>query len=1114
VKIAFAGEVNQWKRYPVISVPKIKIPPFIDGIVDKREWFSAAKISYLLDYYTGVKTEDKTFIYIAYDDEKFYVAFQFERPKNALMPRADIMEKDKGPGQDDVFEMLLDVEHKHSRCFNFGGNVKGYFWDGIGKPGVDKSWNGNWQYKARMTDFGWEGEISIPFKDFGIETPQIGTVWGADFVRNEKTPLDRLAVWSYRGKNWHKFYNFGHLIFSGETISFSIDEMNFFYDIFETNFRISNFSSDDKKIKYIFELRKAKEKLSNEFYPLIEDALTEEFGFAILAKEEQEIENALKQYQIIKKDEKEVIVEGDRTSFFPISIKSEPGDYLLLYKFFEGEKILMAGIIPFKIKIPLSINLESYPFSSKEIFYTIELKRVKERINQKTILEVQFLKGKNVIEEEKFQNISEKDYIEGKFKIKEIEGIYQIKAILKDGEKIISENQASIIIPEKPVWLGNKIGKNISVPKPWFPLKVEKNYCEVWGRKFLWKKNSIFPEIEIMGKNILSNPIDFVIKDEKGEKINLKNITFKFESNNGERAVFRFNASSENIALQTKHNIEFDGMDWIELEIIPEKNQKLSNIYLEIPIRKEFAELYTCGEPLYGGRITEELTGKIPEEKIGHKFTYASWLGNKEIGLQWFAENDKNWSLINKEKAIEMIPENERVILRINFIDHLVELKKPIKFYFGLIPTPTRPKPENWHNWHFFQFGGPFPRVTEKLKKEDPKNAIKFERLWKFIDEGGFEKNGISVVILFGSWTELFGYPGTFNEEKKKLLKEWVELCHKKNIKIILYTGWGVNVESPEWKDYGKEMVRLPLKNTGYGTYRQCPAGLYTDFFVYKCSELIKEFDIDGIFLDSTASLTECNSPHGCGWYDEDGSINYSFPILKTRGLFKRLYILFHEEGKKDGIIYSHQSPPPIMPVESFVDVRCGGELTQFYKGEFDEKYLDYFIAKLSGEPYGLFCELTNKNWMNPPVKVNEVLSIAIPLNVSVKSLNAFAPQDYSISGEPMPKIHKALQWIEAANSVYLPWWKNGKIISIKPEEKIISSLWIKKGEKALICISNLSNESKNLNVEINLNEIGLKEIGILDAINEEEIKSIKGKFNINVDGRRYRLLKIIPRIN
>lgn len=1108
----WSGEINQWKKYPVVSVPFINNSPVIDGIVDKREWFSAAKISSLLDYYTGLKTDDKTFIYLAYDKEKLYVAFQFERPKNALIPRADVTERDKGPGQDDVFEMFLDVEHNHTRHFNFGGNVKSIFWDGIGRPGVDKSWNGNWQYRARVTDFGWEGEISISFKDLGIETPKPGTIWGADFVRNEKTPADRLATWSFRGKNWHKFMNFGHLIFSGEPVAVCLEETGWFDQNAGLNLRISNFSQGSKKVKCIFEIRKAKDKVAENFYPAVENALTEDLGFAILANLNQEIENNLKPYHVIKNVEEEIKVSDNQSSYFLFSVPDEPGDYLLLYQITFEEKILSAALIPFKVSLPFSINIESYPFSCGKILYRVNMKRLMNKISDTTILEVKLFKEEKIVDMEKFEDVKNKEELNGTFDIKEPAGTYLVKAVLKEGEKALAENQESVIIPEKPVWLGNDIGKKVLVPKPWFPVKAKKDSCEVWGRKFFWNTGTFLPKIEILGKEILYRPMEFVIKNGNGEKVKFKNFVFNLDTpleKQTDKAIYKFEASSDELVIQGKEQIEFDGMVWLEMEIVPGKPHEISRIFLEIPVKKEFARLYTCGEPLVGDRITEKLTGLIPSEGLNHRFTYASWIGNEELGIQWFAENDRNWFLKDKDKAIEVIPKEKEVLLLVNFLDSNKIISEPLKLSFGFIPTPTRPKPENWHKFHFYQFTATFPRVTEEIRQKDPKNAWKWDRYWKWIDEGGMEKDGINVVIFHGYWNEIFGYPGTFNEERKKLLKEWVDMCHKKNIRVIVYTGWGVSIEGPEWKEYGKEMIRFPMKNTGYATYRQCPGSLFTDWFVYKCSELIKDFDIDGLFLDSTASLIECNGPHGCGWYDREGNLHSSFPILKTRELFRRLYTLFHEEGKKDGIIYSHQSPPAIMPIESFEDIRCGGELAQFYEGEFDEKYLGYFVAKLSGEQYGLFSEMANKNWMNPPVKVNEVLSIAIPLNISVKSQNAFAPQDYSLLGEPMPKIHKALQWIEASNAMYLPWWKNKGFVSFSPEGKIISSLWVKKGEKILLCISNLSREKRNIEVKINLNEIGLKDIKIIDAINEEEIKQIEGRFNIEIDGRRYRLLKI-----
>ncbi|MCM8768769.1 MAG: DUF6067 family protein [Candidatus Omnitrophica bacterium] len=1108
---AYSGELSQWKKFPVVSVPLIESAPVIDGIVEKREWFAAAKISSLVDYYTGLKTEDNTFVYLAYDQEKFYVAFQFERPANARIPRADVDQRDKGLGQDDVFEMLLDVEHKHTRYFDFGGNVRGVFWDGIGKPNVDKSWNANWQYKARTTHWGWEGEIAIAFEDFGLKTPSPGTVWGADFVRNERTPVDRLALWSFRGKNWHKFTNFGHLIFSGEPLTISLEQSGWLDQQAGVQVRLSNFSHQAKWVKCLLEIRKAETNPGEYFYPAVENALTEDLGFAILANLEQEIENNLKPYPVVKREEKEVEIAAGRSDYLSFSVPAEPGHYLVVYRLAAGERILTAALTPFKVTLPLAIRVEFYPYSSGTMFYQVDLKRLTQRLRGGVSLEVSLIQEGKILTRKEV-GVDSREQIRGEFHLKKPVGTYLVKASLKEGTTTLAENSEPVIVPETPGWLGNQIGKRVAVPEPWTPVRAKKDTCEVWGRKFSWKQDNFLPEIEVLSQPILARPIEFGVKNERGEKITWKSRHFHLVSQAADQATYQFKLSTDRLTVQGKETVEFDGMVWLNLEIVPSFPQEIKAVYLEIPLKKEFAKLYTCGEPLSGDRLAEKLTGLIPPEGFSHRFTYAAWIGNEELGVQWFAENDRNWFLTNQEKAIEVIPQTDKTVLRINFVEGETKLSQGLQLSFGLIPTPTRPKPENWSDWHFFQYAGTFPRVTEEIRQKEPKSAWKWERNWKWIDEGGLEKDGVTILIFHGSsWTEIFGYPGTFNEEKKKLLKEWVALCHKKNIKVLVYTGWGVSIEGPEWKDFGKEMVRLPLKNTGYATYRQCPASLFTDWFLYKCQELIKEFDIDGLFLDSTASLSECNGAHGCGWQDREGRLRSSFPIRKTRELFRRLFTLFHQEGKKDGLIYSHQSPPAIMPIESFEDVRCGGEFAQFYQGEFDEKYLGYVIAKLGGQPYGLFSEMANKNWMNPPVKVNEVLAIAVPLNISLKTQNAFAIQDYSLLGEPMPKIHQAWRWVEASKAWYLPWWKNQAFISLNPKEQVISALWVKKREKALVCISNLSREKRKLAAEIKLDSLGLQEVEITDAITEEKIEKIAGKIFLEIEGRRYRLLKIYP---
>src|SRR5690242_7226089 len=97
--------ISVWQRYPIVGVPMIATPPKIDGNVEVREWFGAARLSRLLDYTKGRGVSDRSDIYLAYTPTHLYIAFQFERPDSARAPSPD----------KDLLEVLFDTSHAGQR---------------------------------------------------------------------------------------------------------------------------------------------------------------------------------------------------------------------------------------------------------------------------------------------------------------------------------------------------------------------------------------------------------------------------------------------------------------------------------------------------------------------------------------------------------------------------------------------------------------------------------------------------------------------------------------------------------------------------------------------------------------------------------------------------------------------------------------------------------------------------------------------------------------------------------------------------------------------------------------------------------------------------------------
>ena len=73
----------------------------------------------------------------------------------------------------------------------------------------------------------------------------------------------------------------------------------------------------------------------------------------------------------------------------------------------------------------------------------------------------------------------------------------------------------------------------------------------------------------------------------------------------------------------------------------------------------------------------------------------------------------------------------------------------------------------------------------------------------------------------------------------------------------------------------------------------------------------------------------------------------------------------------------------------------------------------------------------------------------------------------------------------------------------------MLTALWLHKGKKTLLCVSNLKNEARKIDVDLKLPELGMTAITAEDAITGEKIATEGGKLQVEVAPERFRLIKV-----
>jgi hypothetical protein len=196
---AFSGIAGQTR----VPLPRLAAQPDIDGALNEPAWSQAALLTGFSQYQPvdGRPADDSTEVLVWYSPKAIYFGIRAFEAHGAV--HATLANRDK-IGSDDYIQILLDTFDDHRRALVFGVNPLGVQSDGTitegsqtvasGAGGVlgpsngatrdtaDLSADFAYQSRGRLTDYGYEVEIRIPFKSIRLQASR-SQDWGVNVVR-------------------------------------------------------------------------------------------------------------------------------------------------------------------------------------------------------------------------------------------------------------------------------------------------------------------------------------------------------------------------------------------------------------------------------------------------------------------------------------------------------------------------------------------------------------------------------------------------------------------------------------------------------------------------------------------------------------------------------------------------------------------------------------------------------------------------------------------------------------------------------------------------------------------------------------------------------------------
>ncbi len=179
-------------RAPTIKAFKLENTEIhMDGKITEQVW------QYLpIDNFTqrdpneGMPASERTEVWIAYDDEYLYIAAKLYDSHPELID-ASLTRKDNYI-LSDWFGFYVDPYNDKKSGFFFAVNAGGAVIDGIlfNDSWDDDTWDGIWEAKTSIEDFGWSVEMKIPFSQLRFKEEN-KMKWGVNFAREIKRKNER-----------------------------------------------------------------------------------------------------------------------------------------------------------------------------------------------------------------------------------------------------------------------------------------------------------------------------------------------------------------------------------------------------------------------------------------------------------------------------------------------------------------------------------------------------------------------------------------------------------------------------------------------------------------------------------------------------------------------------------------------------------------------------------------------------------------------------------------------------------------------------------------------------------------------------------------------------------
>ena len=1059
---------------PKLVVPQCEQPPVVDGEIGKAEWRHAAAVTGFKDHSTGQLDPRQVVAFITYDATHLYLAFNLPiYPKGAALI-ADHTTRDTGNWSgDDILELLLDPfagKYKNEESyFQFMGNPAGaIILDQAETPALGlygrMEWNGRWNFKNKVASDRWQAELSIPLADLGLKEIPDGAKWLVHFSR----------TWGVK-VGW-------------TTLSPIAGVLNTPGGGGELTFRTN---APAVRLLSVAPLLNGRVGFSgeiangNEERECTIEALVVSEGKEIVSKK---LSVHLRAAEVIpfSLDEPAALSE---TNVFHLRIAS--GDMVWQEVSVPFLKSPVLPVFPQAVQRKFVLEARYLPTFEKIWIDKIDFGNFPDQ-EKVAKLELAIFRGDEWRGHAMVRKPGTllKDIAFPTRGLVRKAGDYRLVVSLLGGDGRVLASEETTFHQQRFRWSNSQAGQTDAVLPPFVPITVRGKAVSVLGRDYLLNDLALFDQIlaeqhePTLGRTVeplLHAPLSVYSLD-GGKMLPASPLgKSKATSNRAQHAEFAARAQLGSIRLHITNRIEYDGVAWIEIELLPRKPTRVGDLIFDIPMREDQAtllhEITDAVRRTYAG-VTPPGSGTVWDSRrllntcgtLGN-FKPMYWLGNEDRGLCWFAESDRGWHLDEERPAIEVVREPGAVILRMHLINKPLLLDKPRKICFGLQATPVKPLPLGWRGW------------------VAPYSAAEQKKLTYF----NFSPVGMQIPTYAARSTA--PYPDDYAKAKDAMDRLRRMGC----IPFLYEAMQGLTADHPETQAYQGEWQRASYIG----------AKSFADFRAWHLAEYLKRTGFFTFYEDNAYLLPLKDPALGLGYARPDGQYQGEFPIRKMRDYLRREAAIYHELGMPNYLAV-HKSTTMMPPCYSFATIAIDGEqrfMTTPQTDYIDQFPLDYIRAHIMGRQFGFvpffLSEIKLGQGKDIAVKAGTRSEFALLLLHEIISWPA-----YDLDPETVMQADRAKAEFDlgAADVVFHPYWEKDTVVRTDSKDVVVS-LW-SRPEKAMALVANLG-DAKQTTMTMDLHKLGFAPRLLKEFEGGHTLQFTNGAFTVNLPRHDYRLIWI-----